>query len=87
MKKTLLDEPNAASITGSHNTSVKDDLAELQSRELRWKQGLQNLSDAEARYVFGADATAALVAAGPEKYGGQLFKLHESDLIEMRVLQ
>jgi hypothetical protein len=91
VEKSLLDEKNAASITGGGEgggrATAKKDLAELQSRELRWKQGLGNLSDAEARYIFGGDASAAAVKADREGYGGQLFKLHEGDLIEMRVLQ
>ena len=91
VEKSLLDEKNAASITGGGNGSgrstAKTDLAELQSRELKWKQGLGNLSDAEAAYVFGAGVSSANVSADKEKYGGQLFKLHEGDLIEMRVLQ
>ena len=87
-KKTLLDEPNAASVTGSKGkASVKMDLATLQARELRWKQGLKNLSDAEAAYVFGGATTGKSVGDDVEKFGGQLFKLHETDLIEMRILQ
>jgi hypothetical protein len=91
VSKSLLDEPNAASISGGGNgsgrSSAKVDLAELQARELKWKQGLGNLSDAEAAYIFGAGTSAATVAGDKEKFGGQLFKLHEGDLIEMRVLQ
>jgi hypothetical protein len=91
VEKSLLDEKNAASITGggggNGRATAKTDLAELQARELKWKQGLGNLSDAEAAYIFGAGTSAAAVSGDKEKYGGQLFKLHEGDLIEMRVLQ
>lgn len=89
-KANLLDETNSLSLVGgsgggSSQNSAQHDFYELQARQLKNAQGVSGLGDAEWRYVFGAAKPAS--DAGRATAANELFKLHESDLIELKALK
>lgn len=88
-KANLLDESNSLSLVGgsgggSSQQSSQHDFYELQARALKISQGVQGLDAAEWQYVFGA---AKVNEAADAKTAAGLFKLHESDLIELKALK
>lgn len=89
-RKNLIDEPSALSLTGGGNggtrASAEQDYYELQSRNLKMEKGLENLSNAEGDYVFGAGTYGGKSDAEKKKLSGALYRLHETELIEARCL-
>lgn len=89
-KANLLDESNSLSLVGgsgggSSQQSSQHDFYELQARALKISQGVQGLDAAEWQYVFGAAKNGSAEVNATTAAG--LFKLHESDLIELKALK
>ena len=89
-KANLLDESNSLSIIGgsgggSSQSSAQHDYYELQARQLKTSQGVSGLGADEWRYVFGSAKPGN--AVGMQEAANGLFKLHESDLIELKALK
>jgi hypothetical protein len=90
-KANLLDESNSLSIIGgsgggSSQSSAQHDYYELQARQLKTSQGISGLGQDEWRYVFGS-AKPPAGSTGIQTEANSLFKLHESDLIELKALK